>query len=59
MPEALHWQAPLPKALRQVFISQSLLFVGCRLEQDWTLELLGKRRRRTSASSGTCNSSSM
>jgi len=31
---------PLPKALRQVFISQSLLFLGCSLEQDWTLELL-------------------
>lgn len=30
---------PLPKALRQVFLSQSLLFLGCALEQDWTMEL--------------------
>lgn len=34
------FQKPLPKALRQVFISQSLLFLGCSLEQDRTLELL-------------------
>ncbi len=33
---------PLPKALRQAFVSQSLLFLGCSLEQDWTLELLEK-----------------
>ena len=30
---------PLPKALRQIYISQSLLFLGCGLEQDWTMEL--------------------
>ena len=30
---------PLPKALRQIFISHSLLFLGCSLEQDKTLEL--------------------
>lgn len=30
---------PLPKALRQIFFSQSLLFLGCSLEQDWTMEL--------------------
>lgn len=30
---------PLPKALRQIYISQSLLFLGSSLEQDWTLEL--------------------
>ncbi len=30
---------PLPKALRQVFLSHSLLFLGCSLEQDWTMEL--------------------
>lgn len=29
----------LPKALRQLFVSQSLLFLGCSLEQDWTLRL--------------------
>ncbi|AKB36163.1 hypothetical protein MSSAC_1573 [Methanosarcina siciliae C2J] len=29
----------LPKALRQIYISNSLLFLGCSLEQDWTLEL--------------------
>lgn len=36
---------PLPKALRQVFVSQSLLFLGCSLEQDWTLELLDLARQ--------------
>lgn len=36
---------PLPKALRQVFVSQSLLFVGCGLEQDWTLELLEQAKQ--------------
>lgn len=30
---------PLPKALRQIYISQSLFFLGCSLEQDWTMEL--------------------
>jgi hypothetical protein len=30
---------PLPKALRQVFVSQSFLFLGCSLDQDWTLKL--------------------
>jgi hypothetical protein len=30
---------PLPKALRQIYISQSLLFMGCSLEQDWTMDL--------------------
>ncbi|UGV39825.1 SIR2 family protein [Methanococcoides orientis] len=29
----------LPKALRQIFVSNSLLFVGCSLDQDWTLKL--------------------
>lgn len=29
----------LPKALRQIYISNSLLFVGCSLEQDRTLDL--------------------
>jgi hypothetical protein len=36
---------PLPKALRQVFVSQSLLFLGCSLEQDWTLELLHQAKQ--------------
>lgn len=36
------FQKPLPKALRQIFISQSLLFLGCRLEQDWTMDLFAK-----------------
>lgn len=36
---------PLPKALRQVFVSQSLLFLGCSLEQDWTLELFENAKR--------------
>lgn len=29
----------LPKALRQIYISSSLLFIGCALEKDRTLEL--------------------
>jgi hypothetical protein len=32
----------LPKALRQIFVSHSLLFLGCSLEQDRTLELFQK-----------------
>lgn len=30
---------PLAKTLRQIFVSSSLLFLGCSLEQDRTLEL--------------------
>lgn len=33
------FQNQLPRALRQIFISHSLLFLGCSLEQDKTLEL--------------------
>ncbi len=33
------FQKPLPKALRQIYISQSLLFLGCSLDQDWTMDL--------------------
>ncbi|WP_426344181.1 SIR2 family NAD-dependent protein deacylase [Pseudoduganella sp. R-32] len=33
------FQNQLPKALRQIFISHSLLFLGCSLEQDKTLDL--------------------
>lgn len=36
---AFDFHKPLPKALRQIYISQSLLFLGCGLEQDWTMEL--------------------
>jgi hypothetical protein len=35
----------LPKALRQVFVSQSLLFLGCSLDHDWTLELFEKAKQ--------------
>jgi len=35
---------PLPKALRQVFVSQSILFLGCSLEKDRALELLEKAK---------------
>ena len=35
---------PLPRALRQIFISQSLLFLGCSLEEDKTLELFQEVR---------------
>ncbi len=37
--EPLAFQNQLPRALRQIFISHSLLFIGCSLEQDKTLEL--------------------
>ncbi len=37
--EPLSFQNQLPRALRQIFISHSLLFVGCSLEQDKTLDL--------------------
>lgn len=37
--EPLTFQNPLPRALRQIFISHSLLFLGCSLEQDKTLDL--------------------
>lgn len=33
------FRKPLPRALRQIFVSHSLLFLGCSLEQDRTLEL--------------------
>lgn len=37
--EPLSFQKQLPRALRQIFISHSLLFLGCSLEQDRTLDL--------------------
>jgi hypothetical protein len=37
--EPVDFRKPLPRALRQIFISHSLLFLGCSLEQDKTLEL--------------------
>jgi hypothetical protein len=37
--EQLSFQNQLPRALRQIFISHSLLFLGCSLEQDKTLDL--------------------
>lgn len=33
------YQKPLAKVLRQIFVSHSLLFLGCSLEQDRTLDL--------------------
>lgn len=30
---------PLPKALRQIYVSNTLLFLGCSLDRDWTLDL--------------------
>ena len=38
------FQKALPKALRQIYISQSLLFLGCGLDQDWTMELFKAAR---------------
>jgi hypothetical protein len=37
--DALDYTKPLAKVLRQIFVSHSLLFLGCSLEQDRTLEL--------------------
>ncbi len=37
--ELFAFQNQLPRALRQIFISHSLLFLGCSLEQDKTLDL--------------------
>ncbi len=37
--DPVDFRKPLPRALRQIFISHSLLFLGCSLEQDRTLEL--------------------
>lgn len=37
--EPASFQNQLPRALRQIFISHSLLFLGCSLEQDKTLDL--------------------
>lgn len=37
--EPFAFQNQLPRALRQIFISHSLLFLGCNLEQDKTLDL--------------------
>lgn len=34
-----NFSKPLPKAIRQIFVAQSLLFLGCSLEQDWTMDL--------------------
>lgn len=37
--EPLSFQKQLPRALRQIYISNSLLFLGCSMEHDKTLEL--------------------
>lgn len=37
--DCLDYSKPLAKVLRQIFISHSLVFIGCSLEQDRTLEL--------------------
>lgn len=37
--EQFGFQNQLPRTLRQIFISHSLLFLGCSLEQDKTLDL--------------------
>ncbi len=44
--EPLNFQCPLPKALRQIYISNSLLFLGCSLEQDRTLDLFKKVKQQ-------------
>ncbi len=35
----LDFTKPLPKALRQIFVANSMIFLGCSLEKDKTLEL--------------------
>lgn len=37
--EEIDFTKPLPKTLRQIYISNSMLFLGCSLEQDKTLDL--------------------
>ncbi|WP_126968489.1 SIR2 family protein [Xanthomonas arboricola] len=37
--QPFEFKSQLPRALRQIFISHSLLFLGCSLEQDKTLDL--------------------
>lgn len=37
--EKIDFTKPLAKTLRQIFVSHSLLFLGCSLEQDRTLDL--------------------
>lgn len=37
--DSFDYTRPLAKTLRQIYVSHSLLFLGCRLEQDRTLEL--------------------
>lgn len=45
--EPLNFQRSLPKALRQIFISNSLLFLGCSLEQDWTFDLFRRVKQQS------------
>jgi hypothetical protein len=45
--EPLNFQRSLPKALRQIFISNSLLFLGCSLEQDRTLDLFRRVKQQS------------
>ncbi|QUX95668.1 hypothetical protein C0J08_09705 [Marinomonas sp. CT5] len=37
--DAIDFTKQLPRSLRQIYVSHSLLFLGCSLEQDRTLEL--------------------
>jgi hypothetical protein len=37
--EPFSFKKPIPKALRQIYISTTLLFLGCSLETDTTLQL--------------------
>ncbi len=37
--DEIDFTKPLPKTLRQIYISHSILFLGCSLEQDKTLDL--------------------
>ena len=45
--EPLNFQRALPKALRQIFISNSLLFLGCSLEKDRTLDLFRQIKQQS------------
>jgi hypothetical protein len=45
--KSFKFKNPLPKALRQIYISNTLLFLGCGLEQDITLDLFKHVRNQS------------
>jgi hypothetical protein len=49
----IDWDRPLPRALRYVFRSTAVLFLGCSLHRDRTVEVL-RQIRSSPNSSSTC-----